>query len=221
MTGVILTIDPATCCGWALGALGTRPTWGARDFGKRKSNGEVISTFRHWLNAMCFREKPGTICFESPYIATAGPRRGPGGPPPQNMDVLLRLCGLVGAIEATAFELHIRCLKCSTQEFTKYFTGRGRWPGGRVEKKQQTIAACERYGWLGVSDDEADALSLWAFAESIFAPTAASRRKSAAGLELPLHDIIPQKAEPSRGPTPTAPDDSTGESTRCQTRMII
>jgi hypothetical protein len=190
----ILALDPGTTTGWAVGSPGETPVWGARNLGVGKSSGQVISVFRAWLNTIIYQEKPSLIAFEAPYIARAGAAK-PGGPPPQNAMVLRRLLALVGQIEAIAFELRIEVCESPTQEFCKYFTGKGRWPGGRDEKKRQTILACHRYGWLDVSEDSADALSLLAFAESIIAPEIASRRRAGAGEELPLYGTLNAPAQ--------------------------
>lgn len=74
-------------------------------------------------------------------------------------------------------------------EITSYFTGTTKH-GGRENKKKATLAACARLGWDTVSDDAADALALWAYAESILAPEMAARRAAGANLELPLHGTL-------------------------------
>jgi hypothetical protein len=216
----ILAIDPGTITGWAVGAPGTDPTFGARNFGSGKKNGEIISTFRHWLNAMCYREKPEILAFEAPYIARVAPSSGV----PQNAATLRRLLAIVGTIEAVGFELRLRVYETPTQEFCKFFTGRGRWPGGRDEKKRKTIEACHQLGWLDVTEDEADALSLWSYAEFITEPQIASRRLAGAKRELPLHGTLtPQTMKAPGAQTPRPSDDGIQqqELSQCQPRIII
>jgi hypothetical protein len=223
----ILAIDPATVTGFAVGQTDGEPVWGTRSFRHGQSNGEIISMFRFWLNGAIQQEYPKIVCFEAPYIARPGPQRK-GGPPPQNAATLRRLLGIVGQIEATCAELSIECYETPTQEFTKFFTGRGRWPGGSAAKKAQTILACKRLGWLDVSADEADALSLFCYAESIIDPVAAARRKAKAGLELPLHEAQDDGRSvksAAGGQIPAAPetriDEETSDGSRQQSFTIF
>jgi hypothetical protein len=43
---MILALDMATRTGWCQGVVGALPAWGAHDFGRGKSNGEVLAAFR-------------------------------------------------------------------------------------------------------------------------------------------------------------------------------
>lgn len=181
---MILVFDPATHCGWACGLAGAEPAdmqWGARDF-SAKSNGEVLATFRAWVSNLCFVYKPTVCVYETPYIPQprqAFTRRGLASksPPPMNPLVLRRLLGMTGNIDAVCFELRIRCFESTSQEFTKYVTGKGRYPGGRDEKKQKVIEGVGRYGFDVQGDDNAaDALALWLWTEAIVAPNAAEHR---------------------------------------------
>jgi hypothetical protein len=174
---MILALDTATVTGWAAGNPGDEPTWGSRDFTSPGGNGEVIAKFRHSLNGLCYKFKPTTIVFESPYIPRPNFNRRPGaGPPPMNALTLRRLLTLTGIVEEVAWELRIECLEATAAEIMKFFLGTGRVAGGRPAKKAATIAMCQRYGWATVDEDACDALALWTMAEGIIDPRAASRR---------------------------------------------
>lgn len=193
---MLLALDPSTRTGWAAGVPGIDvPEFGVADFSKLtktddpRRNGAIISAFRAWLNEQCFRLRPRLVCYESPYIPVPrAPRFRKAGsapdarataapPPPMDPTVLRRLLGETGTIEAVCWELGIDCFEARTVEFVKFFTGRGSW-GSRDEKKRQTILACASHGWdVQGSDDAADALALWCFAEDQIAPEASIQRR--------------------------------------------
>jgi hypothetical protein len=106
-----------------------------------------------------------------------------------------RLLALVGTVEAIAWYHRIECREATTGEIMKFFTGRASH-GGRATKKLRTIEMCRCYGWdVGADDDAADALALWAMAEAIVNPTAASRRGDGV-LFLPRNERAPEVATP-------------------------
>lgn len=210
---VLLTIDAATRLGWAAGPVGAQPPlleWGAREFGgKGQTNGEIISTFRSWLNQRCYDLRPSLVVFESPFVPV--PRAGfakPGksGPPPMNPLTLRRLLGMAAQIEAICFELRIDVRECTSQEFTKFMTGRGRFPGGRTEKKAEIIKACRHFGCeVGKDDNSADALGLFFYAEAIVSPRAAEdRRRLAADRDRALNGAGPLFSNPETENAPQA-----------------
>jgi len=166
---MILSLDPATTVGWAVGKAGGTPQWGSRRF-DGKSTGQVIGMFRHWLNQRCYDFKPDRIVFEGPYV----PR--PGSSMPMNVLTLRRLLGFAAVIEATAWELRIPCYETTPREVAKFFLGTANFK--RDAKKKATIEMCHRYGWLVEDDNAADALAIWAQAECAVAPEATRRRGS-------------------------------------------
>lgn len=177
---MILALDPATTTGWACGPAGGRPKWGHRNFGGANvSRGLVFAQFRFWLHGGCAKLKPSLIVYESPYIPRMEqPRKPIPGQRPFviNADTLRRLLWFTGEIEEVAAELSIECREATTSEIAKFFTGKARWPGGRDEKKERTKEMCRAYGWDVENDNQADALALWAMAEAVVSPRAASAR---------------------------------------------
>lgn len=176
---MILALDTATVTGWACGPVGGTPKFGSRNFGgSGVSRGLVFSQFRFWLHSGCHKLRPSLIVYESPYIPR--PQEAAKGAHQRrfvmNADTLRRLLWFVGEIEEVAAELNIECSEATTGEIAKFFTGKARWPGGRDEKKERTKEMCRNYGWDVTNDNEADALALWAMAEAIVSPRAASAR---------------------------------------------
>jgi|ERR1700687_422318 len=214
---MILSLDTSTITGWAAGRPGERPQFGERHFGSGRSNGEVLCLFRHWLNARCDELRPTSIWVEAPYVPS---RFSPG--PPMNALTMRRLLAMAVEAEAVAWERRIEYHEPTIGEIAKFFLGNAR-QGGRANKKAATIKMCSIYGWDTTSDNAADALALWHYAEFNLAPQIASQRLAGAKRELPLHGTLtPQKTEAPRGQTSGLPDAAPNHgNSQCQTRMII
>lgn len=186
----ILAIDGAATAGFALGATGEEPRFGSRNFTGSGASGEVVGRFARFLRATIEREKPQVLIYEAPYVPTAW-RSGP----PLNAKTVRRLLGLAECIDAIAWDYRLRCYQATAGEITSYLTGKSNW-GGRDKKKAATIAAARRWGWAVNNDNEADALAVWSFAESILDPVAAAQRRARLGLELALH---PETGDAAQG----------------------
>lgn len=196
---MILALDNATRLGFCLGVVGARPVWGHHDFGRNRSNGEVLARFRSWLCSMIDTTQPNLVCFESPYMPT-----GPQNPfaAPANALTIRRLYAFAGITEAVCFERRIKCYEARPSEITRAFLG-GPAPKRREEKKAATIRMARLLGFEVADDDEADAVALWCFAEAQFRPAMISRRRAGRGLELDLHGAnsgTGKKRSAPRGP---------------------
>jgi hypothetical protein len=73
------------------------------------------------------------------------------------------MCGLV---EMIAYEHAIPCREEQSNVICRHFTGNGSW-GGRANKKLATQKMCAVHGFPNVTEDEADALALWFYAEAV------------------------------------------------------
>jgi hypothetical protein len=187
---IVLAIDGAATAGFALGATGEEPRFGTRKFTGGGASGEVVARFSRFLRQTIEREQPQIIAYEAPYVPGAW-RSGP----PLNALTIRRLLGLAEITDAISFEYRIRCYQATAGEITSYLTGKSNW-GGRDKKKAATIAAARAWGWAVNNDNEADALAVWSFAESILDPVAAAQRRARLGLELALH---PDSDDAARG----------------------
>jgi len=179
---MILALDMATRTGWASGVIGGLPTWGATDFGRNRSNGEVLAAFRTWLCRKLDEIQPTIVVFESPYMPGPSSRFSA----PANALTIRRLFAFAGFTEAVCVERRVRCYEARPSEITRAFLG-GPAPRQRAEKKAATVKMARLLGYAVADDDEADAVALWCFAESVFAPAMISRRRATVGLELALH----------------------------------
>jgi hypothetical protein len=184
---MILALDVATTTGWAYGSAGERPQYGHFRAGKRgMKGGEIVTLFRDWLKLQCEIKKPHWLIYESPYVPRVAPPRVrtatgklistlSGGAPPIDINVLRRLITLCGIVEELGWRYSIEVREEASNVVCRQFTGRGSW-GSRAAKKAATQKMCAVYGWHGVSEDEADALALWVYAEAMLYPELAQRR---------------------------------------------
>lgn len=173
---MILALDIATTTGYALGEAGSKPSYGHFRSGKRAgSPGEIAALFRDWLNELCKTHQPQWLVYESPYIPRQPQPFARRQPPPVDIYVLRRLITLCGIAEEVAWRHQIACREEASNVVCKQFTGRGSW-GSRAEKKVATQKMCAVYGWHQVTEDEADALALWTYAETVLYPALAMRR---------------------------------------------
>jgi hypothetical protein len=202
----ILAIDGAATAGFALGATGEDPRFGSRRFTGSGASGEVVARFSRFLRDTIERNKPDVIAYEAPYFP-AGFRNGP----PANAKTLRRLLGLAEIIDATAWDYRLLCYQATASEVTAYLTGKANW-GGRVPKKAATIAAAQRWGWNVSDDNAADALAVWAYAESVLDPGAAAVRRARLGLELALNEDARQARSAGRQGTSLRHEKSGGSS---------
>lgn len=196
---VILALDTATVTGWAVGRPGAEPMFGARDFAGPGGTGEVLDKFRLWLLEMCRVHRVGLIVFESAYI----PRPSKKKPLLMNAKTIELLFALTGQVQAVAWGLRTECLQATTMEIFGFFVAKGRVPP-RAEKKAAIIARARQFGWDAVTDDEADALALWAMAENTVNPRASSARGDGA-LFLPPEQPAEVKPKATRRKAKEAP----------------
>lgn len=186
MTGGILALDVATTTGWAYGMPGDRPAFGHFRAGKpRDATGEVLAQFRVWLDRCCAKSQPRMVVFEAPYVPRFAPKKvrtktgqvistTPSSSTPIDIYVVRRLFAMCGLVEMIAYEHNIACREAGSSEICRFFTGNGSW-GGRAGKKAATQKACAVYGFPGVTEDEADALALWVYAEAVLFPRRTAR----------------------------------------------
>jgi hypothetical protein len=180
---MILALDNATRLGFCHGIVGAPPVWGSHNFGRNRSNGEVLSAFRAWLIEKLDATGASIVAFESPYMPT-----GPNNPfaAPANALTIRRLYAFAGFTEAVCHERRVKCYEARPSEITRHFLG-GPAPRGREAKKAATVKMARLLGFDVADDDEADAVALWNYAEAQFAPAMISRRRAAAGIEIDLH----------------------------------
>jgi hypothetical protein len=200
MPGGILGLDPSTAAfGWSYFEPGIKqPEWGHLRLGAKGAEpGAVGAALCLFLEARIAVFKPCGIAIESVYVPTPRkPRFVKGGSPfvfgaelvaqaddhhiPINPKVLARLYGLNMLVLTVAHQHGIPCSEVTTGDFCTYFLGK-RPPRGRPAKKAANVEMCRLLGWTPVTQDEADALALGAYAEARLFPEMRLAMKRPAG----------------------------------------
>jgi hypothetical protein len=182
--GGILAIDAATVAGFCYVYPGEEPEYESCRCGKRGADhGEVGHAFRQRLGGLIMTHRPRHIVFEAPYIPRPPPPAKQGklftGPrkPEMNIATVYRLCGLCFMIEQMAVEFGLRPLQVDTSTWCKWFTGKGRWPGGAQAKKAAVMAECAARGWPVTNDNQSDAIGIAMYAEYCLAPNISAQRR--------------------------------------------
>jgi len=164
----ILAFDQATTSGWAWAEPGQEPVWGHWRSGKREAwEGEVFNAFRFSLHRLIGQHKPDCVGFESPFVPR--PDRS-GAAKTLNPATLRRAYGFVAHITEMVEAYGVGQIEeVQSSEFTKFFTGKGRFPGETAEartanKRNAIVAACRARGWEA-THDEAVAIALLMFVE--------------------------------------------------------
>jgi len=144
----LLALDLSTNTGFAYGSPAGEPIFGTK---KLPSTGDDIGRFSdafvQWLDDLITLEGFDFMVFESP-ILSAGKT---------SAVTARKLMGLAVLTELVAFRRHIPCREGNLMTVKKFFAGSGR------ASKQDMINAAAKYGWYVRTDDEADALGLWAW----------------------------------------------------------
>ena len=153
----ILACDIATVTGWAFGDGASDPIFGSQRMGRRGALlGECYVAFRDWMNATVDRLHPEVVVFEAPLLINRG-----------SAQVVQRLMGLAAHADEIATRRGLEVYRAEGSTVTKAFTGRGRFTGGRDEKKQAVIRTCNLYGWFPTDDNAADSLALLHYTQAV------------------------------------------------------
>lgn len=136
---VILAIDPATHCGWAI----NKDVYGVWNLGTRKDEswGMKLVRMKAKLQEIHTAYKFNVIVYERP-----------GG---RNTQAIITQSKIIGVIETFCQEKDIDYRAYSSTEIKKFATGKG-----NCGKDQMIIAAKNKLGYPGEDDNEADALLL-------------------------------------------------------------
>jgi hypothetical protein len=159
---LILGLDIATCCGWALGRAGEIPRCNSIRFGTEDaSDNAIFAAALRWFSAFLKQERPELIILERmlPPDAKRGKTR---------REVRDRLAGLHGVLRAVA---HLRGIydiaDVDTLTVRKHFCGEA-----NVDK-QRVFEKCRMLGWPCNDLNASDAAACWSFACGLIQPETA------------------------------------------------
>jgi hypothetical protein len=143
----VMALDIAGRTGWAYGAPGAEPVYGAQEIRHPGGPGATMVHYDTWLRFMIHTHDPRYVYAEAAFVG-------------RFISAAERLFGYKAL---TRYRCHIedrRLVFVPPREITKHFVG-----PYRGDKKLATIARCLERGWdVGGDDDAADALALWDFA---------------------------------------------------------
>lgn len=144
---VILAIDQASHCGWAL----SKDLYGVWDLTTKKDEdmGMKLIRFKNKLKEVCVSEGVNLIVYER----VAG----------MHTASIIHAAKMVAIIETFCTENGINYTAFSAQEVKKFATGKG-----NANKDAMVKAAQEQYGYTGTDDNVADALHIWHLAKKTF-----------------------------------------------------
>lgn len=126
-----------------------------------RSEAHVFDEFDEWLNQKLELLRPVYMFAEDTFM-------------PRSSMVAKRLYGLRAETIRICHRRNVRLRWVPVSTVHRFFTGIGRSPAG--QKKQATIRVCRNYGWSPQSDNMADALAVWLFAEHAIAPNISGQR---------------------------------------------
>lgn len=127
------------------------------------SSGRVFCEYRGWLDRQLDFLMPTHVFAEDQFQG-------------RNQAVARRLLGLRAFTEAACEDRNLPLRWVPIATISEFFTGYGSHPKG--QKKRATIRVCQQFGWRPETDDEADSLALWLYAEHALSPTAAAARST-------------------------------------------
>jgi Holliday junction resolvasome RuvABC endonuclease subunit len=153
---IILAIDAATRCGFAMGRIGSTPaSWSDR----LRSPDDPPSRAARKMGIV-LRDLFSTNRLDVVYIEQ--PVRG-GMNMQTNANTILVLQGLYMAVHAICGPYGVRAIEAHVQTVRKHFVGVAR----PDNPKRAVLERCYALGWLErdcEDDNRADALALWSFA---------------------------------------------------------
>lgn len=138
----ILSLDLATCLGWALFRPGHPVIHGWKNI-EASHHGAYFFGFETWLYNQVISMEPKYIVYEAPIVSAT-----------RNIKVVRRLSGLAAMTDKIGYELDIRTFEMQIQSVKKHWTGNGR------ADKDKMLEAARWHGYDVEKADEADAIAV-------------------------------------------------------------
>lgn len=163
---MILALDIASVCGWAVGGLdgsNEPPTYGSERLGKKGADVDhkALHLYHFLHRKIDDMLRPQYLVFEAPIlIGTDIP------------DLVQLLFGLPQIAALVALQRDLVPYKAPGLSVTKFFTGQGKFPGATRDqrtraKKQAVMDKCRRDGLDPPDHNCADALAILSYSQSI------------------------------------------------------
>ena len=156
---LIVALDVATVCGFAIGEVGSVPRSGSVAFGGGGNDRAVFAAALSWLSELLEpRPRPDWLILEA--LLPGGAMKGETQRVTRD-----RLAGLRGVMLAVASLRGIqRVSEASVGDVRSHFIGTRKLK--RAAAKAEVLRTCRRLGWDAADDDAGDACALWSYAVS-------------------------------------------------------
>ncbi len=160
--------------GYAYGYPGESPTWGRRGFLGVLPGGAagIFRAFRDWLDSRFAEYRPAFFVYEPMWIS------------PYAKSVM-RLLGMEGVALGLAHERGLKIREYPIKSVAQFHGTAGLKSAAKKRVTRDNMV--QRYGFSPVSEDEADALALWLYAEQILDPRS---RRCVGPLFTPTREIV-------------------------------
>ncbi len=164
---IILSLDVATKCGWAVDGPGGKPRLGVfNNPSAGRGRGPVCLHFSNWLYPFAKACNPDMIVAEAPAFGgkTKLDEEGKQTGFVMSAAVAGLLIGLETQVEVVAASLNVEFRSAHVQTVRRHFVGNGR----PKNPKAVVMARCRQLGWDPPDDNAADAAALWDWAKSTY-----------------------------------------------------
>lgn len=168
---VLLALDVATICGFAVGEIGTenprtalelatsggipQPLSGTHRIGRPGiPDGQFYANYEQWVDDLITIHNPAMVVYEAPFIS--------GG---NKMHAAFRLLGMSAITDLICYKKSVPVRSAHNATVRKYFCGTGN--AKREIMKQKIKDACDLRGWKYEDDNHADALAVWEYSQAL------------------------------------------------------
>lgn len=154
----IFTLDAGTTSAFAYGYPGDTPVWRHRRLEGVEPGGDagIFHAFAVWLERQLGEFSPAYFVYEPMFVH------------PERISAAGRLLGMQGIACGIAYRLGLKIREYPIKSVAQFHGTAGLRSAAKKRATRENMI--QRYGFAGVTEDEADALALWLYAEAILEP---------------------------------------------------
>ncbi|SHG87496.1 hypothetical protein [Bradyrhizobium erythrophlei] len=156
----VITFDPATACGCAVGPIGGKPDLRSIKLDRHGDRPiDVFGQAASLVHGLIAEHDPVLIAVEEPFYKNGESR----------YETTVLLHGLYGAITGAARCRNITVWSVAVSTWRAKALGTSKF-GSRNNAKKAMMTLCAQLGWPAVDDNAADAGGIWMWATAKYAP---------------------------------------------------
>lgn len=173
---MFLALDASsTMVGWAAGAHGVHPASGTKGLpNTRGDDGRLFHIYAVWLNEMITNLGPKRVAVEQSIMI----------PGRDDYETMFKLAGMVVTTLIVCCNRGLPCDRVPIATWRKAVLGQNFYPttmglneqGRRKAFKDAAMKVCEHHGWSPRNDDEAEALCILHYLQSLHNPRVAAAK---------------------------------------------